>query len=187
MQWMDVVLFGVIVMVGYGFARMGFRLCSRPAVEGAGSGRNAERNGTEGGAAKVGATECGGQENFRSKLTRLVPGVFFAGFGMAIIWMAIDRYLPLVSDAEDDRPSCADAENSEVMGQVGLKVTVLRSSCETDESGEEGTSTTPRFDVHVEEVSLDGNSSGSSGCLWRWVDVAHHKPLPRPTLFGGNP
>jgi len=177
MEWLDVVLFGVIVMVGYGFARMGFRLCSRPAVELIKKEKDAESKGTEGGV----------RDDFWSKLARLVPGVFFAGFGMAIIWMAIDRYLPLALDGEEDRPSPAEVQTSEVMGEVVLKVTVLRPTSSTGESEEQETPTVPKVRVQVEKLSLGSHPLGTPGGQWQWRDVAHQKPLPRPSLFAGHP
>ncbi len=228
MEFLDVLLFGVILMVGYGFARMGFQLCSRPAgkVIKEGEGASAVRapavgvpavgapavgvpavgvpavrapaggaagGGAAGGGAAGGGAGGGGQDGLSSKIARLVPGFLFTGFGMFIIWMAVDRYLPLVLDGNGDRTSSTEDQSaetqsaktraSEVMGEALLKVTVLRPTSSTGESEP----AVPKVSVQVERLSLDDNSWKPSGGQWKWIDVVHQKPLPRPSLFAGNP
>ncbi|HYW81130.1 MAG TPA: hypothetical protein VE890_16225 [Thermoguttaceae bacterium] len=177
MESWDVVLFAVIVMVGFGFAKMGHRLCSRPFVK-----ANKEEKNTE-----QGKAEDSGRDDSSLKTDRLLLGILFAGFGMVIIWMAISRYLPLAPEGSESRQTSAKADSSEVMGEVLLKVMVLRPSSTTDGTKEGVSATKPEVRVQIERLSSNNNPSGLSGSSWEWIEVARQKPLPRPTLFAGNP
>ena len=181
MSWLDVAFFGVIVLVGFGFARMGYKLNSRMLVKLPKNGKDAKEG-------KEGADK--GQDAQLPKIDRLISGLFYAGFGMFIIWTAISTYLPLALNNAEKQPNSIEIPASELMGEVILKVMVLKSTSQAEDQKsleEEKAPAAGEVGVRDQEPPLGNDTLGRVADQWQWEEVVRYKPLPRPELFVSHP
>ena len=180
MNWLDVAFFSVIVVVGFGFAFMGYKLNARMLTRVFKNVRDS-KEGKE-------ATDKQ-QDTPLSKNDCSISGLCYAGFGMFIIWIAISTYLPSAPISDDEQqPNSIEIPASELMGEVILKVMVLKRTSQTeDQESIEEEKTPAASEPGEQEPPLDNDLLSRAADQWQWEEVVRYKPLPRPALFVSHP